>query len=297
MTETDWDAELSSHSMLLRTLEDFSALGTLGTGTVLYPSAGDGTELSTNLHAALVATSLGHKSLDYAKRMLPDVVKEAADPIFALYQRAYFEARCHIKDAKKRLVVDSTAALTNGEFAASVALQRLESGLFAAHLLYRLGLNFEGDALSRQVLEQVAWAFAVEPLESMKDVEDVEAQKKVTNLKRLYPAAGTFCGELSNVAHAGLAEHRRTFHVADDRPSIVTARSRFADSARYLSSLADVWVLVWEVVQRKHLQDFTAIQSATDPTPRSERPYAMGAASLVAEISRLERAAAAEARA
>jgi hypothetical protein len=118
----------------------------------------------------------------------------------------------------------------------------------------------------------------------------VRAEKKVGVLRDLIPAMGRMYGWLSKSTHAGIDEHQESFQVDDDeRGIVILAQSRLAESAANLLLLSDAWVVVWEVTQRQHLSEFTSIESADDPTPRSGREFLLQARDRVASIDEAER--------
>jgi hypothetical protein len=160
-----------------------------------------------------------------------------------------------------------------GCYAASVALERLSGSFRAARLLYRLGLNYEGDAVSRQALEQIAWAYAVQPIDDLDQVAKVSSSRSITLLRRQVPLVGRFYGQLSGSAHLGLIEHHPLVTIEDGRPTITYAWNRARVSARVLLQLADLWVIVWEWVNRDYFVSLEAIAPTEELTVLDARPF------------------------
>lgn len=273
----------------MSTLEVFDDIATLGTGTVLYSRRWKSTPLPRNLHAALAATGLGLSSLDYAKKSYTFDDPTSEDLAESRYIDAYLAARDHMTNVRAQLQTTPRSQDHMGGFAASVALQRLDSGFRATHLLYRLGLNVEGDAVARQFLEQVAWAFAAARLDDLEMIDRVSATKAIGVLKDLVPEVGRMYGRLSDVAHAGLQEHRRLVRLGPhDSPQIVMANARFSESATTLLNLADVWVLVCEMTQAHQLPLLVSLRSFADLVPDPGRAFRRKADQLVAAIVEVE---------
>lgn len=265
---------------------DFESIVTPGTGAILYSRRYSVTELPQNLRAAAAASALRLSSLDQAKRTYVSDLEDDPRPASSeLYRAAYRAARAHTLEAGERLKTNSKVALSLGTYAASVALQRAESGFMGAHLMYQLGLNFEGDAIARQVLEQIAWSLAVAGLEQPDSIRKVKAHRSITGLKATIPWAGDLYGELSATTHAGLSQHRTAFTARDDVQGVVLlAWSRLAESAANLLLLADAWGVVWELTQVDHMKKFSSLHSKKNPTVRAKRPILKLAKSLVSEI-------------
>jgi len=279
---------------ILSTLEDFSSVITLQTGAILYPSPWRITELPRNLHAAAVAAGRRLTSLDHVKKSYTEAMEVEGPPTAAdAYNAAYRLARDHMRVTREGLVPNPLAPEDHfGQFAAAVALQRLESGFRAAHLLYRLGLNLEGDAVSRQILEQLAWAAAVRPLASLNDIDAIEPQSEMGKLKALLPEAGKLYGWLSDIAHAGLAEHRAHFQIeADGRGAVLLSWGRLSTSARLMLTLADAWVVVCEFTQADQVTDFRGLISREELRPDPARVFLAAAEEAVASIKLREAAA------
>lgn len=255
----------SSHRMLLHTLENFDYVATNGTGAILYPRRFSGTTpVAENLQAAAVASRLGLTSIDYARSRYAQAPHPAGHSIAEhQYSRSYGEATQYIDACLEAMEPNLEAALGIGTYAASVALERLPSSFLAAHLLYRLGLNFEGDAVARQILEQVAWSLGASEIVDEEKLMNHRFNGNMHRLKKLVPYAGGLYGRLSKSAHASLAEHLTVFAVQDGRGSIQFSRSRLAESALNLLQLADLWVVTYEYTQRDHMTAFAALDSKT----------------------------------
>ena len=241
-----------------------------------------------NLRAAAAASALGLSSLDGAKKRYTHDEETGSATASDRYLQAYFAARNHMRETLEALG-DFGEEDNYGAYAAAIALQRLESGFRAAHILYRLGLNIEGDTISRQILEQIAWSLEASKLRSLDEIEKVNASYSITALKGLIPGTGPFYGALSDIAHAGLQQHREHVEVGpDDQGQIVMARGRLATSAAVLLRLADAWVAVCEYAQRDIVSTFRALMSADDLRLNSDRPFLAQSQTFVRDIEELE---------
>jgi hypothetical protein len=280
----------SPHAQVLATLENLDAVITPAAGAILFNRAYGVTGLRRNLHAAAAASGLGLASLDYAKRAYTTDEPERSGGAIERFTDIYHFARQHMADTKARLASRPETPDHFGTFAASVALQRLSASFQAAHLLYGLGLNVEGDAVSRLILEQIAWAVAAAQLDSRDEVRKVKAESSITQLKALLPDTGRLYGELSKIAHAGYLQHRDSFLLGDEEQgAVLLAWSRLAPSARLLGVLADAWVVGCEVTQADQLETFTAIRSRIDRSADPDRTFPAVMAKEVHELDLLER--------
>ncbi len=292
----DEDASLEGTNELeaiLRTLENFDVIPAGETGAVLYSHRQATSELPQNLRTATAASALGLTSLDGVKRRYP---MDGADfdrrPVVRAYMDAIAAARAHIGSAGNELAARDEPrnglVVPIGVLASSVALQRLESGFLATHLLYRLGLNLEGDAVARQILEQIAWANGAFRLSTLKSIEALEPQTTIGAIKHVLPQTGRLYGELSKVAHAGIAVHRTVVDREGDRGVILFAQEKLSRAARIVLSLADAWVVVFEVTQGDYVENYRALHSRKNRTPNLGRRFVLESARAVAEIEALE---------
>jgi hypothetical protein len=290
----DLDAPPGRFEAIMRTLEVFDDITTYGAGTVLYSRRWNSTPLPRNLQAAMAATGLGIKSLDHTRRTyIPDDTQIESEPAVDAYIAAYLAARDYMRETRSALHTTERSRDHMGTFAASIALQRLESGFRAAHLLYRLGLNVEGDAVSRQILEQIAWALVAAGKDDLEAIDGVSATKAVNDVKRQLPGLGRLYGLLNNTTHAGLAEHRRLVTLGpDEQPQISMARQRLVESAEILLERADGWVVICEQTQVGQLDSVRATTSINDPTPKPDREFLGRWAELVRAIRSAEEATA-----
>lgn len=281
----------SPHGMLLDTLEDFDVVATLGGGAVLFPRRfSNKTQMREYLHAAVAAVLLRLSSIDYARRryVLPTPERDL-DPALASYMRAYYESKTYILACAESMVSNDAVKLELGTFAASVALERLPSSLLSTHLMYRLGLNYEGDAVARQTLEQIAWAVSAAGLVDEDELRRLKTARSVHKLKKLIPYTGEFYGRLSRTTHASLEEHQRVFKKEGDQPWIVLSWSRMAWSALNLLQLADLWVVGYEWTQREHMTAFRALDPTNDFAPRPDREFLQLVRSIVQEVEEAEK--------
>jgi hypothetical protein len=288
MSETELLGNITEQT--LRTLEDFEVINSVGTGAIIYSRRfGAFNDLTRSLKSVAVAASLGLKSIDYARKTyLPDDLGESdrknpgSDATHLAYVAAYHEAREYMLNCQQALLTNPNVALSLGTYAASVALERLRSGFTAAHTLYSLGLNIEGDAVARQVLEQIAWAIAASQVTSDEEIKNVSATRAISRLKRLAPYSGRLYNWLSNNVHAGLSQHLEAFTTDEsDRGIILTSWNRRPVSAEIILQLADLWVIAYERTQSDHMTQFVAIDPQADFMSFADRPFLRRMSELV----------------
>jgi len=278
------DEGIDVRALIEETLSDFEIIATEATGAILYSRDRTHPDLRRNLYAAVIATHAGLASLDYAKRTYTPETDVVA-PIDANDQflKATGYAREYMEAARRRL--SKKGEPTVGAHASRVALQRLESGFRAADLLYRLGLNYEGDAVARQILEQIAWSLVAGGKEDITALSKVLARKSVGDLGKLLPPIGLLYGQLSKTTHAGLDQHRGAYVArVDANDLVVLTWSRRRESAKLLMQLADAWVVVWEHTQRTFLTKRVSYSSPSDLIPSDQRKFLKKAAFLVEAI-------------
>ncbi len=242
-------------------LEDFGVIGT-DNQMVLLPASEFYSDLGKNVHTAVIATVLALKSLDSTKKTYikntepPEEVETSLDKE---YKRAYFLAKNYIREAIKRLISSERDDLSLGVFGASVVLQRLESTLFSAHLLYQLGNVYEGHAVSRVMLEQIAWAYEASGLNDREAISKIKPNQAISKLKKFLPKVGKLYGYLSKHTHIDYHRHHEFIKIENNQSMVVLGQDRLDECAMVLLHLADIFVSVWEFSQHDYLNEFTAI--------------------------------------
>lgn len=280
------DFGATKRKMVRHVLGDYQALG------ISWPAlvATDTPEkLKLDILAAVVGYQLGI-SPAYARKayvseeMLPEVPPEQV-----AYQEAYRAALQHVHDTIARLVGSESVPL--GVFASSVALEKLRGTFEAAHLLYFNGSLFEGLAVSRLIVEQLAWATAVCRLESADDIRRIKPQSQIAVLKGLLPGAGRYYGSLSEFVHYDAEKHSYFLSLhSSGQLKLITAHAALAWSAGLgLLELADMFSIVFEHTQ----WDFMRSRENWTDRPRAvrdDRPFAKTAAQLRSEFEKLAKA-------
>jgi len=142
-----------------------------------------------------------------------------------------------------------------GLFASEVALVRLRTSFRATAHVLRERYTFEAAALSRLILEQIAWAYAVHSLTG-KAVFRVSPTKVIGQLKEVFPQAGQLYGLLSTYAHIDPDITNEYVDVWGDGPPAVLwrdgARSNFI--ALFFAVIADFYRVVAEAISFKHFR-------------------------------------------
>lgn len=266
-------------------LEDFEALGTDRFVALMRPSP-DFPEVRENVLAALVASTLGYASLDYAKRTYSEEINRLVkgDPVLSAYISAYRASKSYVEHMRRKLQTDGRPEPTAGVFTAAMVLERLPSSFFSAHFLYRMGHRFEGHAVSRLILEQIAWACAACRFDNVAAVENIEPNRAISELKRFAPEAGRLYGFLSSKTHIGFASHLEFLGIENEQNIIWYAHPRYSEFAEIMLSLADFFGLIWELSQFAYIESPEAVgMEGGNLCARADRPFlAIKAASLAA---------------
>lgn len=259
-------------------LEDFDIIATLQ-HAVVVPNSPHQEALRKNAHAAVVATTLRLSSIDYAKRRYCDRPQDdveqlqSANPL-RLYINAYHSAKSYIIGMQQKLVTDGRPSPEMGVFGSSLALERLPASFFSAHLLYRLGQRYEGHAVSRLILEQIAWAYAAHLMTDINNIETIETTKAISQLKQIAPDVGKLYGFLSKKTHIDHQSHREFLAVADGQNMVLHAQAEHLEYARVILQLADLFGLVWELSQTSYIEEpETIVRTSSGSEVRNDRPF------------------------
>lgn len=249
---------------IFATLEDMQVVQLPSTGAILFASSrAHVNDLEESILTAAVAAQLGLRDLNRVRKSIVPSVENRPEPgrDRVLYTEAYFLAVSHMAEAGRHFLPGTDSPATLGVYAASIALHRLRASLFSIHLLYQLGLVYEGDTVARQMLEQIAWSHEAAAATTNEDLESIQSQRAISGLKRLIPYVGRLNGLLSKSAHAGIHQHRQHTSV-HERGRLVHTRGLSGYRTHCASTillLADAAVAVLESTQREHMTAFKAI--------------------------------------
>jgi hypothetical protein len=139
------------------------------------------------------------------------------------------------------------------------------------------GAFFECAAIARTLLEQIAWACAVCPLDQADKIRSVSATKAITHLGRINSAAGRLYGWLTAHAHWQYEAHIKAWSLDGDNGNVRLATT-FASSefkARSLALVATLLVIGISALAAVRAQEVTRLLSLKSRRPAGEiRPLA-----------------------
>ncbi|WP_143074334.1 hypothetical protein [Nitrosomonas sp. Nm166] len=256
-------------------LEDFDVIGTVQ-HLVLVPRGDYLEHLHENVRAAVIASTLGLSSIDYAKRRYGDFREEKSDSQSALhaYIDAYSCAKAYVNRMLEKLQSDGLPEPSLGVFGASIVLERLPPSFFCAHFLYQMGHRYEGHAVSRLILEQIAWAYAAYSFNDLKAIEKIDTTRCISLLKRFAKEAGRLYGFLSAKTHIDYASHSEFLRFENSTNVVLHAQPEFREYGQVILVLADLFGLVWELSQFNYIKYPEAIEQETEgPIIRADRPF------------------------
>ena len=233
-------------------LEDYEIAGAGTSYMALVPNYPTNKTLINNVQAAVTASHLRLHSIDYAKRKYcEDRVEDKSKNkgVVSEYINAYKSAKNHIEKEISRSMTEEKSLPSSGVFGAYLVLERLVASFFSAHLLYRLGNEYEAHAVSRLILEQIAWAYVAYPFANLSDIQKITTTKTISELKKITPECARLYGFLSKKTHIDYNSHIEFLQVQDERNVILLSRSEYYDYAQVILTLADLFGIVWEISQ------------------------------------------------
>lgn len=251
-------------------LEDYTCVGL--PPCIVHVPRGMPDTLVRYVQAAIIAHNAG-TPFDYAlKYLVPD--REPNIPAIHLaFQKMYFAGERHMEETMQRMnpVGDPNA----GELFADVALSRARNTYYVAALLYRESHMIEAHAMSRLMLEQIAWAFSACSAESTEEAEKIKPPKAIGPLKKKIKEVGRLYGALSDYVHLPLKGHYEFIDISEGRNA---TRYQFGvhsyQAGQIIAVLADYWSCVYEYTQARHvdsLENWVIGSSGLDLNP--ERPF------------------------
>jgi hypothetical protein len=279
-------------------LEDFEVVGTFAE-IALLPRQRVRTALHENVHAAIVASTSGLSSIDYAKRRYcpsyPEPAPNQPDKAARdLYIKAYSLAKQYVLRMIRSLHTDGLPLPDSGVFGASLVLERLPYSFFSAHLLYQLGQRYEGHAVARLILEQIAWAYAAHPIKEIEGIDAIVTTKAISQLKKLAPEVGILYGFLSEKTHIDYRSHVEFLKIKNNKNVIIYAQPMFKEYAMIMLELADIFGIVWEISQIDYISTPEAIIRGSNGVNINEsRPYLVEKERLIADFDVIQQMASA----
>lgn len=219
--------------------------------------------LINNVRAALVASTLQLQSLDYAKKRYASSdldFQATVDQRLNIYENCYSASKDYIHRSLRKLRTLGRRDPTVDEFGSSLVLERLPTSFFSSHLLYRIGQKYEGHAVSRMILEQMAWAYAAADYSDLDKIKNISPTKSVSRLKEIYPQAGELYGYLSKKTHIDYSSHFEFLTVQSEKNVVLHSNSDFQEYAKIIILLADIFGVVWEYSQRHYIDGFDSVK-------------------------------------
>ncbi|MGE0498125.1 MAG: hypothetical protein AB7I35_04015 [Ramlibacter sp.] len=245
-------------------LEDFDYVATR-LHMALIRRAEVETSFGENIRTAVKASTMRVRSLDYARsRYIENAPAPERSDKHVPYVVAYKAAKDHVLTTIGKLRTEGRPDPTVGVFGASIVLERLPSSFFSAHLLYRLGHKYEGHAVARLILEQIAWAYAACKFDDMEVIERISPTHSVGLLKKLLPSVGRLYGFLSAKTHIDYCSHEEFLSVVENKNYVRHARADFREYAETILALADAHAVVWEYSQAAYIDEFESVAPGPD---------------------------------
>lgn len=259
-------------SLLRELLEDFEVIATKQYMALIpnYEFKG----FRDNIGAAIIASTLGLRSLDYAKRQYCDNKKDAQETEFTKYIDSYKAAKTHIHSVMSQLSTEGKNKPSNGIFGASLVLERLPASFFSAHLLYSLGNEYDAHAVSRLILEQIAWACDAYHYDDINKIRSIVTTKTLSELKRIIPECSRLYGLLSKKTHINYERHQEFLTVCKGRNMVLLSHQNFSQYADVILNLADFFSIVWELSQLDYMIKLESIEVKNGcPAVIQDRPF------------------------
>lgn len=124
---------------------------------------------------------------------------------------------------------------------------------YVVGLLYRGGHLIEANAMSRLMLEQIAWAFAAQVMDDVDRIKDLKPTKAIGLLKKKVGIVGNLYGLLSEYVHLPLKGHYQFINLSSGKSATTIQFGAHAYAfGAVLVRLADYWACVYEYTQARH---------------------------------------------
>lgn len=249
--------------------------------------------LRENIHAAIIASRMGLKSIEHVKREYlqtnPETeIEQPSKKAEDLYVEGYMAAKQYIRRIIAKLQPAGSPPPPAGVFCASVVLGRLPDSFFSAHLLYRLACRYEGHAVARLILEQIAWAFDAYAMKNINDVKRIVTTKAISKLKKQFPYAGKLYGFLSEKTHVDYDDHLDFLKIENERNVILRTQRNYREYSSIILGLADLFGIVYELSQFDYIPvPETVTRDHNDFSVNPNRPFVREMKSFLLEFDEI----------
>lgn len=232
-------------------LEDPIALS-YGATSVMAPQTLTN-QMKKYILAAMSAHDLGirvQRALDGIS--LPE--ESCVSETYRAFQDLYFAGKRHIDDTASHL--HAVGEPSAGEVFSDVALMRARNTYYVAGMLYRLGHMIEAHAMSRLLLEQIAWAFAVCDAADYEEAAKISPTKSIGRLKEILPSVGRMYGILPRYVHLPVSKHYECLTLEHgETETLLQYGEHSLAYGMLIARLADFWSVVYEYAQARHISD------------------------------------------
>lgn len=115
--------------------------------------------------------------------------------------------------------------------------------------------------MSRQIFEQMAWAYAASRLDSLDDIKRLVTTKCVGGLCKIDPPRlGKLYGMLNLRVHLDSRSHTDFLRIENGVGVVHYTQPDYSEYALVMLLLADLFGVVWELSQAPYIQDFEATE-------------------------------------
>lgn len=214
-------------------------------------------ELISNVAAAVKATSLRLKSIDYTRKVYSQhwdctgLDKERRD--FCLFLTKIKEEISLISESFSNGVMRPSHL---GLMAAEGGMLRVSASFRAAISLAKRGYYFESLAISRLILEQMAWAFCIHKSENEDEIIKTAASKCITGLKKIVPASGRLYGLLCKMTHVSPEYHGEYLKERNGMMTVIYSSKKSCYSAVFcILQLLDLYRIISEHISWDYIDN------------------------------------------
>lgn len=210
------------------------------------------------LIATQITYDIGNKSIDYTIKRYSDTFNLTKK--LSLSHSLLNEIISFIRE-KSDFIINKRLKLKNlpdqfGLFAASAAMIRLKVSFKSAVFLCEQGLSFETCSISKLILEQISWAFAIHTLID-DELYKVTPVQSISVFKKVVPYVGKLYGELNKYAHIDTSKiHLLVDFKQDDGFIILKSAKLSLQAAHLLLGVLDSYGICMEIIYKNWFDEF-----------------------------------------
>lgn len=222
-------------------------------------------ELKIKVLGAAKSYIYGNKSVDYTiKRYGKDWDFPEIESEDILFSRLSKLIKVQSENLVEKFLSIECKSNSLAVFACTAAIYRLKNSFLGAAYCMNSYLHFETVSISRMILEQIAWMYAICEMDDDR-YQKARPQQCITKLKEILPDAGRAYGALSESSHIHFEQTLHYVKVENETIKLdIRNRKLSVRDGTNLIALLDYLGIVGEYIYRDYIQEYDFVMIADE---------------------------------